>query len=175
MYLSSFVHHVWTSTRIKHVVLKNAYLDLVLSTMWTSTRIKHVVLRNAYLDLVLVSTWGCPYQHMIIDNSFNDIFMLIHLNLHTTILMTITTWCHPSWVVWDLPFDASPMKAHLTPTQESHKDHGLVHKHVMDNSYHTMGSLDPSRYILYALCVDHLDLLFVWDLDKPSVSMTIFG
>ena len=30
----------------------------------------------------------------------------------------------------------------------------------MDNAYHTMGSLDPSRYILYALCVDKLDSLF---------------
>jgi hypothetical protein len=30
----------------------------------------------------------------------------------------------------------------------------------MDNAYHTMGSLDPSRYILYALCVDQLDSLF---------------
>ena len=85
-------------------------IHLHLSTMWTSTRIKHVVLRNAYLDLVLVSTWACPYQHMIINNSFNDIFVLIRLNLHTTILMTIATWRHPSWVVWDLPFDASPWK-----------------------------------------------------------------
>ncbi len=30
----------------------------------------------------------------------------------------------------------------------------------MDNSYHTMGSLDPSRYIFYALWVDLLDSLF---------------
>ena len=30
----------------------------------------------------------------------------------------------------------------------------------MDNAYHTMGSLDPSRYILYALCVDQLGSLF---------------
>ena len=30
----------------------------------------------------------------------------------------------------------------------------------MDNAYHTMGSLDPSRYIFYALCVDLLDSLF---------------
>ena len=30
---------------------------------------------------------------------------------------------------------------------------------VIDNAYHTMGSLDPSRYILYALCVDQLDSL----------------
>ena len=30
----------------------------------------------------------------------------------------------------------------------------------MDNAYHTMGSLDPSQYILYALCVDQLDSLF---------------
>ena len=56
---------MWTSTRIKHEVLKNAYLDLVLSTMWTSTRIKHVVLRNAYLNLVLVSTWSLTIVSMI--------------------------------------------------------------------------------------------------------------
>ena len=37
---------------------------------------------------------------------------------------------------------------------------------------HTMGSLDPSWYILYALCVDHLDLLFVWDLDQPLMMIT---
>jgi hypothetical protein len=30
----------------------------------------------------------------------------------------------------------------------------------MDNAYHTMGSLDPSRYNFYALCVDQLDSLF---------------
>ena len=30
----------------------------------------------------------------------------------------------------------------------------------MDNAYHTVGSLDPSQYILYALYVDQLDSLF---------------
>ena len=30
----------------------------------------------------------------------------------------------------------------------------------MYNAYHTMESLDPSWYILYALCVDQLDSLF---------------
>ena len=55
---------------------------------------------------------------------------MLHLNLHTAILMTITTWCHPPWVVWDLP--------------------------------HTMGSLDPFRYIFYALHVDQLDSHLTW-------------
>jgi len=30
----------------------------------------------------------------------------------------------------------------------------------MDNAYHTVRSLDPTRYILYALCVDQLGSLF---------------
>ena len=38
------------------------------------------------------------------------LFELLHLNLHTSNLMTITTWCHPPWVVWDLPLDARPWK-----------------------------------------------------------------
>lgn len=111
-WLKSKARHDEVFKQLSHTQCRKPSLciHLHLSTMWTSTRIKHVVLRNNYLDLVLVSTWACPYQHMIINNSFNDIFVLIHLNLHTTILMTITTWRHPSWVVWDLPFDASPWK-----------------------------------------------------------------
>ena len=46
--------------------------------------------------------WTTSFKH--------DIFVMLHLNLHTAILMTITTWCHPPWVVWDLPLDASPWK-----------------------------------------------------------------
>ena len=53
------------------------------------------------------------------------------------------------------------------PTKNSHIDHELVHKSVMDNAYHTMRSLDPTWYIFYALCVDQLESLFVDSLDQP--------
>ena len=58
--------------------------------------------------------------------------MMLHLNLHTATLPRIELTCRP-WV----------------STQS-----------VMENAYHTMGSLDPPRYILYVLCVDQLDSLF---------------
>ena len=35
-----------------------------------------------------------------------DLFVMLHLNLHNTTLI----WCHPPWVVWDLPLDARPWK-----------------------------------------------------------------
>ena len=86
------------------------FLDCV-GLMKTSWLLPHTHYGWATLQHIFTSPlppqWTASFKY--------DIFVLIHLNLHTAILMTITTWRHPSWVVWDLPFDASPMKAHLTP------------------------------------------------------------
>ena len=52
-----------------------------------------------------------------------------------------------------------PMETYLTPHRLSHIP-WVSTQSAMDNAYHTMGSLDPSRYIFYALWVDQLDSLF---------------
>ena len=102
------------------------------------------------------------HLHKSIDTTMDgkiqalDLFVMLHLNLHTAILMTITTWCHPPWVVWDLPLDTSPWKHTYPHIELSHRP-WVSTQSAMDNAYHTMGSLDPSRYIFYALWVDQLD------------------
>ena len=51
-----------------------------------------------------------------------------------------------------------PMETYLTPHRLSHRPWDSTQS-AMDNAYHTMGSLDPSRYIFYSLWVDQLDSL----------------
>ena len=76
-----------------------------------------------------------------------DLFMMLHLDLHTVILHGLC----------DILLLMHAHGNQPNPTKNSHIEHGLVHKRIMDTSYHTVRSQDPTRYIFYALCVDQLD------------------
>ena len=77
-----------------------------------------------------------------------DLFMMHHLNLHTA----------------------------TKPHKELSRRPWVSTRSAIDNAYHTMGSLDPSRYIFYALCVDQLDSLFDLVLiNLESFQLSSFG
>ena len=102
---------------------------------------------TTFLDCVgsMKTSWLLPHTplwvshssahlHKSIDTTMNgkhqalDLFVILHLNLRTTILMTITTWCHPLHGLSDI-FLLTQAHEHVpNPTYNSHIDHGLVHK-----------------------------------------------
>ena len=80
----------------------DTFLDCV-GLMKTSRLLSHTPLwvshSSAHLHKSIVTKMDGKLQAL-------DLFMMHHLNLHTTTLI----WCHPPWVVCDLPLDASPWK-----------------------------------------------------------------
>ena len=98
------------------------------------------------------------YHQMVGKLQAYDIFVMLLLNLHTSTLMAITTWCHPlsGYMISSFWMQAhgkipNPVKKHQTHIS------WVSSQSVIDNAHHTVRSHDPTRYIFYASCVDKLD------------------
>jgi hypothetical protein len=87
-----------------------------------------------------------------------DLSKMFILKLRLSTLMTITTWCDPPLGNMILSYWCTPMDRYLT-----------THKHIyhtntswvssqskIDNYLPYTRSLDPTRYIIYNLCVDQV-------------------
>ena len=149
---------------------------------------------TTFLDCVgsMKTRWLLPHSplwvshssahlHKSIDTTMDgkiqalDLFMMLHLNLHRTILMTITSWCHPFHGLYDI-FLLTQAHEHVpNPTQNSHIDHGLVHK-----AQWTMLTIpwDHLSLLVHLLCFLSWSTWFTLDLvliNLESFQLSSFG
>ena len=108
------IHLSWMMT-ILSSLRWTTFLDCVgsMETRWllphTPLWVSHP---SAHLHKSIVTTMDGKLQAL-------DLFVMLYLTLHTAILMTITTWCHPFHGLYD-----------IFPLTQAHGiiDHGLVNK-----------------------------------------------
>ena len=151
-------------------------MTILTSSSWTT-----------FLDCVgsMKTSWLLPHTplwvshssahlHKSIDTTMDgklQAWLLPHTPLWVSHFSSCSTWTCTLQTWWRSPLDVilsmgcmissswhKPMDTYLTPHRLSHRT-WVSTQSAMDNAYHTMGSLDPSRYIFYALWVDQLDSL----------------
>ena len=101
------------------------------------------------------TSWLLPHTPLWVSHS--------SAHLHKSIVTTMDgkLQAFDLFVMLYLNLPASLELAHRNlPHTEISRRPWVSTQSVIDNAYHTMGSLDPSRYIFYALWVDQLDSLF---------------
>ena len=147
---------------------------------------------TTFLDCVdsMKTSWLLPHTplwvshslahlHKSIDTTMDgkiqalDLFVMLHLNLHTAILMTITTWCHPFHGLYDIFLLTQAHGYVPNPTYNSHIDHGLVHKvqwTMLTIPWDHLIPLGTSS----TLC-ELINLIHSWhSLDQPWIFATLF-
>ena len=142
---------------------------------------------TTFLDCVasMKARWLLPHSPLWVSDSSAH----LHKSIDTTMDGKIQTWllphtplwvrhssCCSTWTCtlqtwWRSPLDVILHGLHViflltqdhgnipNPHTELSRRPWVSTQSVMDNAYHTMGSLDPSRYFVYALWVDQLDSL----------------